>query len=340
MLYDQREQADDASKEAAAWLIRLEQGELTTPEREQFADWIAGDPQHARAYRTLQSLWQDLDHLQVADVRGAAALAPLDEPSAMAPGGRSAGWRSRLPPAGLFRTIGVGLAASIVLGVVLWMQYGIRLRADAVTSVGEVRTIALSDGSSVILNTDSAIRLRFSGTTRRVELLAGEAAFTVAPDAGRPFVVEAMGGTTRALGTEFVVRRSGEEVVVTDVEHTIAVHYAHVPGEPSPTLVLTPGQQVRYSARSGLAAVKIDSGNARAWTRGRLVFEAEPLGEVIAELNRYHHGLIRITDSRLNELKVSGVFQLGDPIGIIDTLERSLGVHSTRFTDYIVLIHG
>ncbi len=85
--------------------------------------------------------------------------------------------------------------------------------------------------------------------------------------------------------------------------------------------------------------LSIDSANARAWTRAHLVFEDEPLGEVVAELNRYHHGLIRITQPRLAALKVSGVFPLGDPIGTVDKLERSLGVRSTRLTDYFVFIH-
>ncbi len=80
-----------------------------------------------------------------------------------------------------------------------------------------------------------------------------------------------------------------------------------------------------------------DPENARAWTRGRLIFEDEPLGEVVAELNRYHKGLIRITDSRLNGLRVSGVFALNDPIGVVDTLgafRSASTAHASRIISY------
>jgi transmembrane sensor len=83
-----------------------------------------------------------------------------------------------------------------------------------------------------------------------------------------------------------------------------------------------------------------DTGKIRAWMHGRLIFEDEPLGNVVAELNRYHQLVIFVTDSRLNSLKINGVFRTNDPVGAVDALERSIGVHSIRVTDYVILIHG
>jgi transmembrane sensor len=216
-----------------------------------------------------------------------------------------------------------------------------RIYADAVTGVGEVRTVQLPDGSSATLNTNSAICVRYTKDRRAVELLSGEADFNVVADATRPFVVEAGGGSTRALGTEFAVRRSADDVSVTAVEHSIVVNYTAREGLGGHVATLRPGEHVHYSYRAGMGEVlPADTGKIRAWMHGRLIFEDEPLGNVVAELNRYHQLVIFVTDSRLNSLKINGVFRTNDPVGAVDALERSIGVHSIRVTDYVILIHG
>jgi transmembrane sensor len=78
---------------------------------------------------------------------------------------------------------------------------------------------------------------------------------------------------------------------------------------------------------------------ADAWTRGRIRVLNRPLAEVVAELGRYRHGVIRVVDSDLARRPVSGSFDLHDPVGAIDVIERTLGVTSTRLTDRIILIH-
>ncbi len=329
------------SQEAADWLMKNQMGGLSTPEQVQFETWLSADPVNQRAYQKLQRVWMDLSDLPLEDIKGASALKPLATADFVAPTAaparnRRQSWMLRRP----IRMLAGALAASLVVAITLRFDLDLRFRADAVTATGEVRSMALPDGSTALLNTGSAIRLHYTNDERVVDVLAGEVDFTVVANPRRPFVVEAAGGRTRALGTEFVVRRLGNGATVTGVVHTIAVSYTQT-GVPPQTVTLIAGQQAHYSPNTGLRMIQTaaDPENARAWTRGRLIFEDEPLGEVVAELNRYHKGLIRITDSRLNGLKVSGVFTLNDPIGVVDTLERSFGVHSTRFTDYLVLIH-
>ncbi len=233
-MFEPRRRRSKASRSAADWLVRKEHGALSHSEQEDFDTWIEDRPENARAYQALERIWQEVEQLPSSQVAGASAL-EFDAtggfstlPARKAAADRRPRWFSRL-------AMGSVLAAGVVLGIALWTNYGVLLRADAATGVGEVRTVSLPDGSSATLNTDTAIRFRFTPAERRVDVLSGEAYFAVAPDAKRPFLVQALGGTTRALGTEFLVRQSGGMVRVTDVVHPVSVHYVrmdHDAGEP------------------------------------------------------------------------------------------------------------
>jgi transmembrane sensor len=60
---------------------------------------------------------------------------------------------------------------------------------------------------------------------------------------------------------------------------------------------------------------------------------------VIAELNRYHRGLILIGDQTLRERPVSGVFRTDRPAEAVAALENSLELRSTRLTEYLIVRH-
>src|SRR5690606_38747537 len=81
----------------------------------------------------------------------------------------------------------------------------------------------LSDGSSLILNTNSIVQQHYSATQRMVRLESGEALFNVAHDASRPFVVLAADGVFRAVGTRFSVRIDPDHVTVTVTEGRVGL---------------------------------------------------------------------------------------------------------------------
>jgi transmembrane sensor len=213
-----------------------------------------------------------------------------------------------------------------------------RLQADAMTATGERRDVKLSDGSTVQLNTASAIAVHLSGDRRVVRLLKGEASFTVAPDRARPFTVEAGDGSTTALGTEFIIRRDGADTDVTVTEHSVRVQ-THI-GKAADSLDLAQGHAARYGPGGIERTHTVDTYAVAAWTRGRLVFVDRPLGEVVDELNRYHSGYIRVMADDLALRRFSGVFQVNDPLGALDTIQRSLGITSTRLTNRMVFLHS
>lgn len=207
----------------------------------------------------------------------------------------------------------------------------LRMQADYITDKGEVRTVHLADGSTVELDSASAIRLEYDGVQRRISLIQGSAIFDVAPMVGeetRPFVVQSAGGQTRALGTRFVVEREADrQAWVGVLQHSVAVTLQASPQKGSTDRVLKEGQAARYSAQEGIVPLdQFDVERATSWRRGVLIFDRQPLAKVIEQLNQYRPGRVLLADSDLGEREVSGVFRLDMLDTALATLTQELQV--------------
>jgi transmembrane sensor len=197
------------------------------------------------------------------------------------------------------------LAASLMLcmaGYGAWQQLP-AWRADYHTSVGQRQSLTLADGSRVTLNSASALSVVYSDHERKVVLEAGEALFETVADP-RPFVVQASGAAVTGNAAVFSVRRvsGGDQVLLAEGQAQVD------------------GQALQPAA---------DARTRTAWQRGKLIFNGKPLGQVLAELERYQHGRIVIPDSQLAALEVSGVFDLDDPHALLRTLEQRYGLKVT-----------
>ncbi|MGO2009478.1 FecR family protein [Vreelandella alkaliphila] len=318
---DHEEIPDDILEQAAIWQAQLKDahgdGLESGKVRAAFSTWLLADPRHRQAFDEMQSLWGALEE----------PVANLAQAPRTASHARS--WR------GFFAT-----AACLVLAVVLglgWQQdWPPRWHADVVTSVGERTTLELNDGSSVALNTRSALAVDFTPEQRRVSLLAGEAWFDVAKDETRPFIVDIGQGHVKVTGTRFNVRLEDGEALVSLVEGRLQLTNDTTGGaEP---VVLSPGQQARLAAGGISTPVAFDKTAVTAWQRGQFVFYNEPLARVVANLNRHRQGHILITDDSLNRLKVTGVFSTSEPDTALEVITNTLPVEQIRLTDYLVLL--
>lgn len=308
---------------AADWIIRFGGAPLGSDERARLEDWLAASPAHRAAFDHARSTWAQLDLLKADPgplcVDMAAAHTMPTKPAAppIAPGRR---W-------GRIGAVGAGTLVAFGLGSFWFGDPVTMLRADHRTGIGEIRTVALDDGSRVDLGPATAIAVHFDGHERRVELLSGVASFAPTPKAaagGRPFVVEAANGESRALGTRFIVDRLPDGVRVAVAEHDVDVS-ARAANGGTAHAILSPGRQVRYDV-GGLGPVAdVDVEQAQAWRRGRLLFDAAPLGDVVAELNRYRRGRIVIADSQLARRQVSGLFDTKDIDGAVAAIASELG---------------
>jgi transmembrane sensor len=196
--------------------------------------------------------------------------------------------------------------------------------SDYATGVGGRDRVVLEDGSIVWLNTSTALSADFSDRERRLTLHAGEALFEVAKDKARPFIVASGGGEARAVGTIYAVRKRGEinDVIVT--EGIVEVRNG------SEITRLTAGQQIAYGDSFQSAIRLVDGEALTAWSRGKLIFNHRPLGEVAAELERYQHGRVIVRSERLKRLEVTGVFELDNPKALLRAISATVNVPVTR----------
>lgn len=286
-----------ASAEAAAWLARL-QGDTRTPAREAaFQDWLRADPAHQSAFERATDIWAALP--------GAALL--LDEPPVRSPRARAVAVPPRRMPLHQL-ALAASLLIAVGIGGFLWLSRP----AAYSTAIGEQKVATLEDGSRIALNTDSSVEVRYDADKRLVELDHGEAMFEVAHNTARPFLVRAGDKQVRAVGTSFVVRREGKEVIVTLLQGKVAVTDIRPAARPAAPTYLRPGERLRAPPEG---AGRIDAQTAdiaTAWRRGQAMFSDTPLVDAVAELNRYGGPRLVIDDPRLAALRVSGVFATND----------------------------
>ncbi|QHE90450.1 DUF4880 domain-containing protein [Pandoraea fibrosis] len=212
-------------------------------------------------------------------------------------------------------------------------------RADVSTGVGERRTLQLADGTTLALNTDSAVDVSLLQDTRRLRLLRGEIAITTGADADRghrPFFVDTAQGSLQALGTRFVVRQHNDSATVTVLEGAVRI----VPAKAaSAATILTAGQGATFDAIALRSRVDDPSAAsaAAAWTQGMLVVHAMSLGAFLTELGRYRRGHLGCAPE-IAGLRVSGIYPVDDTDRVLDMLSRALPVDVQRYTRWFVRV--
>ena len=82
------------------------------------------------------------------------------------------------------------------------------------TAIGEQKTVVLTDGTTIQLNTDSRIEVVYTKDSRTIQLRRGEVHVSAAYDPHRVLEVHAAHRLVRALGTAFDVRVEGQAVEV------------------------------------------------------------------------------------------------------------------------------
>jgi transmembrane sensor len=311
----------DLQEQARNWWVRVNGGNMDAIEQSRLQTWLNANPLHQSAFEDINSLWRELDGIKdlISDV------IPVTKPKPR----RTERWQWSLP----------ALAACLLVSV-LYPTASIKLRADESTGIAETRTVQLADGSSVEMNSESALSINLTPTTRELNLLQGEAQFKVSPDPNRPFQVRAGKGVVTALGTVFNVRHSNKNVEVSVTEHSVAVKLDGNPATQTSETIVAQGQQVAYNNENGLSSVKtVDTRIATAWQRGKLEFQDKPLGEVIAELNHYHRGYFVVADPAIAQRRVNGVFNTDNPIAALNAIEKFQHLRSNRLSHYLVLLH-
>jgi transmembrane sensor len=208
------------------------------------------------------------------------------------------------------------------------------------TGVGETRAIALEDGSRIVLDTNSRLRVVFTAAARDIELLDGRAHFEVAKDVRRPFRVRTKSAEVVAVGTMFDVATLAARTTVTLIDGRVNVLTISATPQARPTVEeLSPGQQLGIASDGellGTKTVKLES--VTAWQRGMVVLDDMPLPEALAAVNRYATTQIVIADQRLQARRVSGVFRIGDVETEASVLRRYFDLRERSRSEWAIVL--
>lgn len=307
-----KEDCNDLESQAEAWVVRMHSGHFSPEDARQLEDWLAQDRVHRDALQQSLQLWNKL-------------------PSAL-----------NQNPAP--RRVPLALAASAAMLVcVLTIEYAwhsssrnapiaVNAARQYQTAKGERSTVKLDDGSTVEMSTDTQIIVEYSPARRRIILKRGQVFASVAKDIQRPFEVEAMNGTTRALGTEFDVQIESDVITVADLSGRVSVGpNAH---SANSWFFLEPGFGIRYDSNGNQGVpFRIDSDAISAWRSGYWSFENTPLQVVVRTIQRHHTIGIQFENEQIAALTLTGRFKVGDLDTLFKTITHTHAVNVRKQSD-------
>ena len=318
--------------EAYQWVATMSSDRITDQEQADFANWLHSDPLCREIYAEIEAIWNMIPQLKETDWRLSTQLEGSEGYS-----GFEASKKRYWPMA---------LAASVLLTTVLLLALAFKpsgySEGHLVTDIGEVRIYTLADGSEVTLGAKSSLEVNYNEHQRALSLESGEAFFSVVKDASRPFVVSVDGKEVKAVGTQFEVWVSDNDLQVSVLEGVVEVT-EQVPDIGD--LTDTSGAMLKKVLLSANQKLSVNKNQLRmpqpknmqeevpgAWRDGRLMYESATLSEVIADANRYFDSSISIEGDDLQQLPVSAAFRTDQIEGMIEQLALSLSIQ-VRYLD-------
>lgn len=326
--------------EAKRWVVRLDG--LSNQEQAQLDGWLQQSDEHRTEFAAARKDWESMAFLRQLQNDAGEQGDPWVAKRWVANNSAA----EEHVPRQRTRRYAWPLAAAVAAMVVMigWALLPGDYRTEYYTEVGDRLDVTLPDGSGVLLNTNSRIKVHFTDEERNVFLDSGEVHFQVSHDPSRPFVVLADTGVVRAVGTAFTVYVHEEqmEVTVMDGEVEISKQPKHSAatavdnravdnGEPVQRLIAA--QTARISPDRVEAATAIDPDTIErklAWHNGMLEFVNAPLSEVIADAGRYTSKTLEIADSELENYRVTIIARTDNIDGLLRNLDRSTDAFAVK----------
>lgn len=205
----------------------------------------------------------------------------------------------------------------------------------AQTVFGKIKTIALSDGSEVILNANSELRFakELAVTGKREVWLDGEAFFKVAHQNELPFIVHTQKGNVRVLGTSFNVSQRQTDFEVTLVEGKVQLQL------PNHTKVnLQPGEQAQVSNQT-IDVIKVDTETTAAWRTNQMNFKNVPISRIITQVENDFGWSIQVENKTLLKRKVNAQIPENNPSLLFEALTAIYDLKIEKVADGKYLIN-
>ena len=291
--------------EAAEWFAVLGSDQVSKSEREQWQAWLASHPDHQLAWSRVEYLTHTFD-----DLPPKATSDTLNSPDLN---------RRRILKTAILGTLSLSTWE-------LWQQeYLQQLSADYNTEIGVTRSITLTDGSQISLDTNTAINVEFTSTLRKVQLISGEIYIKTAPDNAnfyRPLVVDTHQGRVLAMGTRFSVNQQSNETQVKVFEEAVEIQPSKL--ELNQRLTLKAGQSTDFTQLK-IKPLQPIYNNQPAWTQGILLADNLRLNDFLIQLNRYRRGFVTCTPE-IADIRIVGSFPINDINRILAMLEETLPI--------------
>ena len=337
------------TQQACEWVAKLNEADLSKSERSELKKWMASSKEHRDEIRRVAQRWDDLNSLTMLAV----------------PGDQYKPEKSATSHFSLFPKLQFGIAslAAVALLVAVGLNTDLvpEKAAEKVpeihvahelqsysTDIGEQRLITLPDSSTVLLNTDSRFSVAYGSAFRDIYLIEGEAHFEVESNNERPFRVFAGKSKVRAVGTAFSVHLKKATVDITVTHGSVAIDSISAPvvdgpvaqaaGDVRAPSIVTAGYTARFDQLMGSIETKelAKASVVPAWHHGKLKFTGEPLTQVVEEISRYSPLSIVILDSDLRNLRIGGLFDVGETNKMFEALERGFGIEVEYINERLV----
>lgn len=339
---------DQRFDEASDWLAKLDR-ELKPSEKTELQQWMAADGENLRLLLEMARLWDDMTILSQLSDLFPETLSRQEKKS------------SRFAMA-----IAASLMIAILTGVLIVNSALFEnttentntvadIKWDAVyeTAIGEQSTVMLVDGSEVILNTNSLLKVHYAEQHRLLQLEYGEVHVEVAHDPDRPLSVLAAGKVVQALGTAFsveITQKQHIELVVTDGKVLVGIDkreqrtnkLAPARLSASASILVAEGEEfVLGDTVTDEEIVEVSPEEIEiklSWRQGKLIFRGESLEDAVTEIGRYTTIEFIILDDDLKKVRIAGLFRAGDVDGLLLTLKENFNISNQRTDDGKILL--
>ena len=289
--------SEQIQAEAASWLVKLQNRNRTHIEENAFRDWLVADPAHATAFEAVSLAW-DITGSLPRDLRG---LRPR-------------------PAIHNRRRVVAGSAAA--LGIAGTFAFWKSSQAQTYqTEVGEQKHVSLDDGTRIFLDTDTRLSVRNGADHRTSELHHGRVNFRIAADPARPFVVNAARNKVVAMPSNIDIRLDGERLSVVLIRGSADVIRASTQPEKleDGDRLIVEADGLERRDRPALAPLI-------AWQTGQMIFENGRLSDAAAEMNRYSNVKLVIADPGVADLRLSGIYVVGDNVTFATSVAHLLPI--------------
>ncbi|MDR3527391.1 MAG: FecR domain-containing protein [Rhizomicrobium sp.] len=293
--------------EAAAWLARLRADDKNAIDEAAFRVWLASDARHPRAFEAVTEAWE---------LAGAAWSEPVVGPQPVLRNRRAV-------------LAGAGSLAVAAIGFTFWQS------AEAgvfETGIGEQKHAVLPCGTQVFLDTDTRIHTSYDSTSRVVTLERGRCNFHVLGSDSRPFAVDASDERIAAARATFDVRRDGDTVCVVLTQGLARIDAKNGSWREN----LTSGDRV-VAGHGGRRKDRPSLVPLLAWQMGQVVFDNDTVASAIHEMNRYSVVKLAVEDTDIAQMRISGVYRVGDNAAFAHSVATLLPVMLEFNTDQVRL---